>query len=139
MIRELIANQKPRVAAPEMTVRDAVQWMVHENCGSIMVERDGHLIGIFTEHDALTRVLAEGRDSDKTHLHEVMTRNPVSLSPDKPLLDALHAMRQFGFRHVPVIEDGRPVGIVSLRDVLESEFWEFKSGLGEPRDSSAHT
>lgn len=119
LIREVIADQKVLVASLDMTVRDAVHWMVSENCAAVLVERDDRLVGIFTEHDALSRVLAEGRDAVTTRLHEVMTRNPVTLAPDQPLHDALNAMRQFGFRHVPIVVDGRPLGLVSLRDFLE--------------------
>ena len=131
-IREVIAQQKASVASLDMTVRDAVRLMVKENCGSIMVERDGKLVGIFTESDALIRVLADGRNADSTRLHEVMTRNPVFVHPDKPLVDALHMMRQFGFRHVPVVEDGRPVGVVSVSDALATELRQIENESMQP-------
>lgn len=135
-IREVLALQKPNVASLDMTVRDAVRLMVKENCGSIMVERDGKLVGIFTERDALIRVLADGRNSDTTHLHEVMTRNPVFVHPDKSLMDALHMMRQYGFRHVPVVEDGRPVGVISVSDALATELSQFESELKQLEGAS---
>ncbi|MBP9714541.1 MAG: CBS domain-containing protein [Sterolibacterium sp.] len=122
MLREIVADQKPLVASPEMTVRDAVQWMLRECCGAILVERSGRLIGIFTEHDALSRVLGEGRQAGQTLLHEVMTRTPVTLNADHRLVDALDLMRQFGFRHVPVVDGDRSLGVVSLRDILESDY-----------------
>lgn len=122
LLQDVISGQRPLIAAPEMLVRDAVQWMLRERRGAVLIEREGRLLGIFTEHDALSRVLGESRHPGKTPLHEVMTRTPVTLTIQHKLIDALNTMRQFGFRHVPVLEDERPVGIVSLHDVLESDF-----------------
>jgi CBS domain-containing protein len=121
-LREIIAGQKLLLASPEMTARDAVQWMLRESRGAVLVERGGRLIGIFTEHDALSRVLGEGRQAGQTLLHEVMTRAPVTLGAEHCLIDALDTMRQFGFRHVPVVDNERPLGVVSLRDILESDY-----------------
>ncbi len=122
LLQDVISGQRPLIAAPEMLVRDAVQWMLRERRGAVLIERDGRLLGIFTEHDALSRVLGESRHPGKTHLHEVMTRTPVTLTIQHKLIDALDTMRQFGFRHVPVLDAERPVGVVSLHDILESDF-----------------
>ncbi len=121
-IEELILGQNALIASPEMNVRDAVHWMIREHRPAVLIERDHHLIGIFTENDALSRVLAEGRDPVRTKLHEVMTRNPVALTPDRTLLDAFNTMRQFDFRHVAIIsseEEKKPIGVLSLRDFLD--------------------
>ena len=64
LIREFIAHQKLLAASPDMNVRDAVQWMVRENRAALIIERDRHMLGIFTENDALGRVLAEGMPHD---------------------------------------------------------------------------
>lgn len=122
LLQDVISGQRPLVASPEMLVRDAVHWMLREHRGAVLIERNGRLLGIFTEHDALSRVLGESRHPEKTQLHEVMTRTPVTLTVSHKLIDALDTMRQFGFRHVPVLEDERPVGVVSLHDILESDF-----------------
>jgi CBS domain-containing protein len=79
------------------------------------------LAGIFTERDALNRVLAEGLDPAKTHLSRVMTKDPDTISSDKPFGHALIAMYDHGYRHMPVVEDGKPVGIVSMRDAQPPE------------------
>lgn len=118
-IADLISSQSALIASPEMNVRDAVHWMIRENRPAILIEREHHLIGIFTEHDALSRVLAEGRDPVLTKLHEVMTRNPVTLTPEHTLLDAFNTMRQFDFRHVAIVSQGRAAGVLSLRDFLD--------------------
>jgi len=96
----------------------------------VMVVKDnGRLAGIFTERDAVFRVLAEGRDPKTTRLSDVMTPQPQTITPEKPFGHALLMMYESGFRHVPVVEDGKPVGMVSARDVLGPELQEFESEL----------
>jgi CBS domain-containing protein len=77
------------------------------------------------ERDALIRVLAEGRDVQGTRLADVMTPNPRTIHPDKSFAEALQMMYGGSFRHVPVVEDGRPVGMVSARDALGPELEAF--------------
>ena len=73
----------------------------------------------------LFRVVAEDRDARTTRLADVMTRNPQTIHPDKAFPDALRLMYEGGFRHVPVVEDGRPVGVISARDALGPELEDF--------------
>jgi CBS domain-containing protein len=88
------------------------------------VEGD-QLVGVFTERDALFRVVAEGRDSNATQLGAVMTRNPRTIEADSLFTLALQIMYEGGFRNVPVVENGRPVGLVSARDALGPELKDF--------------
>lgn len=121
-----IVEQKELVTAPEsMTVSEAARLMKEKQQGAVLIVEGGRLAGIFTERDALFRVVAEGRDANTTRLAEVMTRNPKAIHPDKPFPDALQIMREGGFRHVPVVEDGRPVGMISARDALGPELEDF--------------
>jgi CBS domain-containing protein len=90
---------------------------------------DKHLVGIFTERDVLYRMVAEGRDPETTLLEQVMTRDPQTIGLDKPLGHALHMMYDGNFRHMPVVENGIPLGIISVRDVLSPEMAEFESDL----------
>ena len=124
-IRMIIEEQEPLTAPAKMTVDEAARLMKHNQCGAVMVVEDGRLVGIFTERDALFKVSAEGLDARTTRLAEVMTRTPHVIHPDKPFADALHLMHANGFRHVPVVEDGRPVGMVSARDALGPELEDF--------------
>jgi CBS domain-containing protein len=129
-LRKIVEHQKMLTAAPPKTsVREAARLMKLTQVGALLVVEHGHLVGIFTERDALIRVLAEGLNPETTALAEVMTLNPITIHPDQPFLSALHLMYENGFRHVPVAEDGRPLGMVSARDALELEAAEFEATL----------
>ena len=128
-IRSVIARQKILTAAKETTVSEAARLMKKMNVGAVMVVEKEKLIGIFTERDIVFRVLAEGRDPRTTHLADVMTAKPQTIAPDRPFGHALHLMYESGFRHVPVVEHGRPIGIVSARDVLGPELQQFEAEL----------
>ncbi len=129
-IRVLIEQQQLLVATAKTTVSEAARLMEKHQVGAVMVvDAHGRLSGIFTERDAVFRVLAGGRDPAATRLSEVMTRKPQTIHPDKPVGHALHMMYESGFRHVPVVEGGRPVGMVSARDALGPELKEFESDV----------
>lgn len=124
-IRMIIEDQQVVTAAADTTVLSAAQLMKQHKTGAVLVVEAGRLVGIFTERDALYRVVADGRDAEHTRLSEVMTRSPQTLHPDKSFAEALHIMHIGGFRHVPVVEDGRPVGVVTARDALGPELEDF--------------
>jgi CBS domain-containing protein len=129
-LRKMVEHQKMLTSAPpKTTVREAARLMKQTQVGALLVVEHGHLVGIFTERDALIRVLAEGLNPEATLLAEVMTLNPVTVHPDQPFVSALHLMYENGFRHVPVAENGRPLGMVSARDALELEAAEFEATL----------
>lgn len=112
-------------APPETTVSEAARLMADRNVGAVMIVDRERLIGIFTERDAVFRVIARGLDTRTTPVGEVMTTEPKTVDPDKTFGLALLMMHENGFRHVPVIENGRPVGIVSARNALDPEMEEF--------------
>ena len=127
-IRSMIAKQKILTATAEITVTEAARLMKKKNVAAVMVVKDsGRLAGIFTERDAVFRVLAEGRDPKTTRLSDVMTPQPQTITAEKPFGHALLMMYESGFRHVPVVEGGKPVGMVSARDALGPELQEFES------------
>jgi CBS domain-containing protein len=129
-IHSLIKRQRILVASGKTTVSDAARMMQKQKVGAVMVvDAHDHLSGIFTERDALFRVLAADRDPATTRLSDVMTKHPQTVSPDKPVGHALHMMYEGGFRHVPVVENGRPIGMVSARDALGPELKEFESDV----------
>lgn len=128
-IRRIIENQRVLTAPANTTVLEAAELMKRNRFGALLVVDNGRLVGIFTERDALFRVLAEKRDPASTTLAEVMTPRPRTITPERPFGHALHLMYEGGFRHVPVLERGRPVGMVSARDALGPELREFAAEL----------
>ena len=129
LIRDVVSSRKPLTAPPKTTVAEAARLMKQEHVGALMIVESGRLAGIFTERDAVFRVLAESRDPKSTHVADVMTAKPQTIAPDKIVGHALLMMYEGGFRHVPVVEHGRPVGMISARDALGPELEEFQSEL----------
>ena len=125
LISKIIEDQEIVTAPSDMTVSDAALLMREKHIGAVIVVENAKLAGIFTERDALFRVVAEGRDSKTTVLADVMTRNPQTVKPDQPFSVALQMMYGGKFRHVPVVENGLPVGIISARDALGPELEAF--------------
>ncbi len=99
-------------------VADAVVSLRLGNVGCLLVTERGRLVGLFTERDLLTRVLAPGRPLE-TVMRAVMTLNPVTVSPTDPIRTAIRRMQKGGYRHLPVVNgDGRPTGILSARRLV---------------------
>lgn len=124
-IQDIIAGQALLTAPSTMTVADAARQMKQRNVGAMMVVDSGRLTGVFTERDALFRVVSAGLDSKSTPLSVVMTVNPKCITPELPFAHALAMMHEGGFRHLPVTKDGRPIGMVSVRDALGPELEAF--------------
>jgi CBS domain-containing protein len=120
-IRSIIEDQEPLTAPAHTTIAEAARLMKQRRVGALMVVEEGKLVGIFTERDALFKVNAAGLDAERTQVAEVMTPNPRTIHPDKPFMDALHLMHESSFRHIPVVENGRPIGMVSARDAFGTE------------------
>ena len=115
-LRNLVRDQKPVILPERETVRQACRRMWRRRVGAVLVCTTGQrLAGIFTGRDAV-RVLAEGKDPAHTTLAETMTRDPASVAPDCSAVEALRTMSDGGFRHLPVVEGGKIVGIVSRGD-----------------------
>lgn len=106
----------------EITVDQAVETMVDQNVGSIVVlDRDETLIGIFTERDLLRRVVGKNLSPGKTTIESVMTRNVHVVDRSADRRDVHQLMESEHIRHVPIVDGGSVLGVVSLRDVLRSE------------------
>ena len=108
-----------------MNVTEVAAIMKAESMGAILVLAGAELVGIFTERDALFRVAAEGLDPNENTMAAVMTQNPATIGPDKPFTDALEIMHGGQYRHVPVVENGGPIGMVSSRDAMGPELEQF--------------
>ena len=130
LVRMIVQQRNHTLTAPPtMTVDEAARLMKKHNVGAMMVVDGTELVGIFTERDGLFRVLATKRDPQATRLGTVMTRNPKTISPDKPFGYALFMMYEGGFRHMPVVENGRPIGMVSSRDALGPDLQKFSEEM----------
>jgi CBS domain-containing protein len=114
-------------AAPSISVAKAAQLMTRRKVGAIMVIDDGELVGIFTERDIVSRVVAIGLDAQTTRVGDVMTMSPQTIRPDDRFGHALTIMHEKGFRHLPVIDRGKVVGIVSARSAMDPDLEEFVS------------
>ena len=123
----VVDRKKALVAAPTMSVSEAVKKMAKQKISAVLVVANERLIGIFTERDAVHRVLAKESDAHTTKLSEVMTPDPITVTPDESFGYAMLLMHEHGFRHIPVVENGRPIGIVSARNALDPELEEFAS------------
>lgn len=108
---------------PGATAHEAACVMTRANCGSVLiVDTAGTLLGILTERDLMTRVLAKALDPARTIASEVMTRNPRCVAPETRVADAVLIMIERGFRHLPIVaEGGRILGVFSARDALPRE------------------
>lgn len=122
-LSDVTLDQNPLVLKSSTPVIEACRRMGDRHAGSVaVVDEAGRLVGIFTGRDAVSRVLAEGRDAATTQLAAVMTRDPATLSPEQTALDALRLMWDGGFRHLPMVKDGKVLGVVSRGDFNGVEF-----------------
>lgn len=131
---EIVRDQCPLILPPSSTVQQACLSMRERRCGAVLVADESHrLLGIFTGRDAVGRVLAASRDAGRTTLAEVMTPNPTTMPPGSTAIEALRLMQDCGFRHVPIVEDGKVTGIVSHGDFrgLEKARLDEETGLFE--------
>lgn len=116
-VRDIMERRRPVVASPEETVQAAAARMTEEACGSVLVCDGDRLRGIFTERDLMTRVVGRGLDPRTTRIEQVMTHDPDRIESTATAREALRRMDELGCRHLPVTEDGRVLGVVSLRDL----------------------
>ena len=131
---DIVRNQNPLTMPARTTVKEACAAMRARHVGAVLVtEPDRKLVGIFTGRDAVCRVLAEGKDPAATALADVMTPTPDTMPPGMSAIDAIRRMEDCGYRHIPVVENGKVVGIVSRGDFkgIEIDRVDEETGLWE--------
>jgi len=126
-VKDIMRREKLLKAPPETVVAKAARLMADRNVGAIAVVAEDRLVGIFTERDLVFRVVARGLDVNATPIADVMTAHPQSIAPGAPFGSALLVMHEGGFRHLPVVDGGRVVGIVSARSAMDPDLEEFVS------------
>jgi CBS domain-containing protein len=117
-IHELVAGLPLYCAQASQTVMEVARMMVENNIGAVPVLRDHKLVGIFSERDLMRRVVVEGLDPHTTSVGEVMTPDPQTVTPTQDTEECMRLMRDHGFRHLPICQNGVVQGMVSLRDIL---------------------
>jgi CBS domain-containing protein len=116
-IRDLVEDQLVVSITPEVSVHQAAVLMTQHRIGALPVMQGTDLIGIFTERDLVSRVVAPRLDPDRIPVADVMTATPETIAPDQPLYEALNRMHDHGCRHLPVMDGEHLVGMLSLRDI----------------------
>jgi CBS domain-containing protein len=118
-----ILQQKGRVVytiSPERSVYEALETLEEKNLGAlVVVEKDGTLIGIFTERDYARKIILKGHSSRDTKVRDIMTGNPVYVSPDTKIEECMQLMTDKFTRHLPVLENGSLAGIISIGDLVK--------------------
>jgi signal-transduction protein with cAMP-binding, CBS, and nucleotidyltransferase domain len=121
-IEQVLRNQVLVHLPPTTSVRKAAEEMSQRHVAAVIVSEDsGQLDGIFTERDLLDRVVVKGLNVDKATLQQVMTANPATIDSSQTVREALAVMDGKGVRHLPVLEGGKVVGVISMRDFVGDE------------------
>jgi len=131
---DLVRDQNPLMLPPDASVLDAARHMRYRGVGAVLVtEHDAKLVGIFTGRDAVTRVLAAGKSPAAISLREVMTADPETMRPTDNAIAALRMMQDARCRHLPIVDEGKVVGIVSRGDFrgIELDRLDEETGLWE--------
>jgi CBS domain-containing protein len=126
-VKSLMEPKKLIMVSQDTTVSEAAALMASKNTGAVLVIDNQQLVGIFTERDAVFRVLAKGQDALTTRLRDVMTVAPSTVTAGTSYGHALLLMHEKGFRHVPVVDGDRVVGIVASRNAMDPQLEEFVS------------
>ncbi|HEX3060214.1 MAG TPA: CBS domain-containing protein [Usitatibacter sp.] len=119
-VAELLRVKPSRVISvrPEQTVLEAIKILAQENIGAAIVMSGERIAGIISERDYTRKVVLKGRSSDTTRVEEIMTPNVVVVSPRTKTRECMQLMTEKNFRHLPVVEEGRCIGMVSIRDIV---------------------
>ena len=120
IIPDVVSGQVLSNLSKTATVREAANLMAEKHIAAVLVVDGEKLIGIVTERDLTAKVLANAMDPETTEISAVMTPNPDTLDADDSPSSALELMSSRGYRHLPVTDDGKPIGIVSIRDLYAS-------------------
>lgn len=104
---------------PNSTVYSALELMVERDVGSLLVMDNGRFVGIFTERDYARKVMLKGRSSKDTFIHDIMSEHPITVTPDATVEECMSLMTKRYIRHLPVIEENKLVGLISIGDIVK--------------------
>lgn len=121
-VRQILKNKGDKVWAtrPDATVYEALQLMAEKNIGALLVMEGEALRGIFSERDYARKIILHGKSSKEAHVSEIMTPEVITVSPDESIVTCMNLMTEKRIRHLPVVEDNRVIGVVSIGDVVKA-------------------
>jgi CBS domain-containing protein len=121
-VQQILKNKGSQAwsTEPQVTVYAALQLMAEKDIGALLVLADGKLVGIFSERDYARKVILHGKTSAETQVSEIMTPVVVTVRPDQTIGECMAIMTEKRFRHLPVVEDDRVVGVISIGDVVKA-------------------
>jgi CBS domain-containing protein len=132
IIPGVVKNQTIRSLSAQNTAYEAARMMVDSHISAIVITDDnGDLKGIVTERDMVHRVLVTNTKAADLRLEDIMTKDPLTVSPNDSAMDALELMRERKFRHLPVTENGKVVGMISIRDLYDAAKAELEENVRE--------
>ncbi len=123
-IGELVVHRAALFGKTDWSVREVARFMTEKKIGAVPVLEGAHLVGIFSERDLMSRVVAVGKNPDQVKLIEVMTREVISAHPSDSPQTCLRKMQQAKCRHLPVVKDGKLLGTISLRELMQVDLAE---------------
>ncbi len=135
-VRQLLQSKGHKVwsATPETSVYDALKLMADKNVGALVVLEGERLAGIFSERDYARKVILKGKNSRELRVSEIMTTDVVSVRPDQTIVDCMELMTDRRIRHLPVLEAGGIVGVISIGDVVKSIISDQKDTINHLED-----
>ena len=126
ILRDVVREQRPVVVNPDVTVAEAAQLLEQAKDGAAVVTDGGKPVGIFTERDCLYRVAGAGKNPAEVTVGEVMTPKPCCVRAHRPFSDALYQMQHNGFRHLPVLEGNKIIGVVTHKHMFGSDLMQYE-------------
>ena len=128
-VREILRSKGGAVFSvePDITVYQAIEQMCERNIGGLLIVDQGKLVGIFTERDYARKLILKGKSSKDTKIRELMTSNPITVTPLSTIDECMNIMTEKRIRHLPVVEGDKLVGIISIGDVVRQIIIDQKS------------
>jgi CBS domain-containing protein len=118
-LMDMLTDHDTWSVSPKDTVYKALELMAEKNVGALLVVENGLMVGIFTERDYARKVILMGRHSLDTPVEDIMTKDMVTVDSEQTIEECLELMTKYRIRHLPVMDHGRLVGMVSMRDVID--------------------
>ncbi len=128
-VRDILKTKGKAVFSVEPTIMvyQAIEQMCDKNIGGLLIVENGNLVGIFTERDYARKLILKGKSSKDTPINELMTKNPITVTPDNTIEECMNIMSGKRIRHLPVVEDNHLTGMISIGDVVKHIIEEQKS------------